>query len=241
MKTDDVTLRVTEIFHSIQGESTQIGRRCSFVRLTGCNLRCVWCDTSYAFEGGKEMSVAEIVREVEAHAAPLVLVTGGEPLAQSRVGDLMRALADKGMEVMIETGGSLDISGIDARVRIIMCGRKDAANGEVLIELSCGVDAIAGAGETNVHHGERRLRLAGQRDGFLGGRGRADDLETGCRQRDFSLHGDQKIILDDENARWALLAFHPSGLFGRRRRVLVRLGRRRKMPCALLRRHRSPL
>ena len=115
MKTDDVTLRVTEIFHSIQGESTQIGRRCSFVRLTGCNLRCVWCDTSYAFEGGKEMSVAEIVREVEAHAAPLVLVTGGEPLAQSRVGDLMRALADKGMEVMIETGGSLDISGIDAR------------------------------------------------------------------------------------------------------------------------------
>jgi len=120
MKTDDVTLRVTEIFHSIQGESTQIGRRCSFVRLTGCNLRCVWCDTSYAFEGGKEMSVAEIVREVEAHAAPLVLVTGGEPLAQSRVGDLMRALADKGMEVMIETGGSLDISGIDARVRIIM-------------------------------------------------------------------------------------------------------------------------
>ena len=91
--------------------------------------------------------------------------------------------------------------GASARARIVMRGRKDAANGELLIQLPCGIDAIAGAGETNVHHGERRLRLAGQRDGFLGGRGRADDLEAGCRQRDFGLHGDQKIILDDENAR----------------------------------------
>ena len=122
-----------------------------------------------------------------------------------------------------------------------MRGRKDAANGEVLVQLPRGVDAIAGAGETNVHHGERRLRLAGQRDGFIGGRGRADDLKAGGRQRDFGLHGDQKIILDDENARRALLAFHPSGLFGRRRLVPVLFGRQRKMACALLRRHRSPL
>jgi 7-carboxy-7-deazaguanine synthase len=72
-----VALRITEIFHSIQGESTQAGRRCSFVRLTGCNLRCVWCDTAYAFEGGRDVAIPEIVREVESHGATLVLVTGG--------------------------------------------------------------------------------------------------------------------------------------------------------------------
>jgi 7-carboxy-7-deazaguanine synthase len=115
-----VALRITEIFHSIQGESTQAGRRCSFVRLTGCNLRCVWCDTAYAFEGGRDVAIPEIVREVESHGAPLVLVTGGEPLAQPAVHDLMEALLAAGKEVMIETGGSLDVSRIDRRVRIVM-------------------------------------------------------------------------------------------------------------------------
>ena len=115
-----VALRITEIFHSIQGESTQAGRRCCFVRLTGCNLRCVWCDTAYAFEGGRDVAIPEIVREVESHGAPLVLVTGGEPLAQPAVHDLMEALLAAGKEVMIETGGSLDVSRIDRRVRIVM-------------------------------------------------------------------------------------------------------------------------
>lgn len=113
-------LRITEIFHSIQGESTQAGRRCSFVRLTGCNLRCVWCDTAYAFEGGREVAIPEIVREVQSHGAKLVLVTGGEPLAQPAVHVLMEALLEAGKEVMIETGGSLDLSRIDRRVRIVM-------------------------------------------------------------------------------------------------------------------------
>jgi 7-carboxy-7-deazaguanine synthase len=115
-----VALRITEIFHSIQGESTQAGRRCSFVRLTGCNLRCVWCDTAYAFEGGRDVAIPEIVREVESHGATLVLVTGGEPLAQPAVHDLMEALLAAGKEVMIETGGSLDVSRIDRRVHIVM-------------------------------------------------------------------------------------------------------------------------
>ena len=114
------TLRITEIFHSIQGESTQAGRPCSFVRLTGCNLRCVWCDTAYAFEGGEEMAVGAIAEQVLAHGAPLVLVTGGEPLAQAPVHELMARLLEAGREVMIETGGSLDISPIDPRVRIIL-------------------------------------------------------------------------------------------------------------------------
>ena len=114
------SLRITEIFHSIQGESTQAGRRCSFVRLTGCNLRCVWCDTAYAFEGGSEVAIPDIVREVESHDTTLVLVTGGEPLAQPAVHELMEALLEAGKEVMIETGGSLDLSRIDRRVRIVM-------------------------------------------------------------------------------------------------------------------------
>jgi 7-carboxy-7-deazaguanine synthase len=115
-----VRLLVNEIFHSIQGESTQAGRRCSFVRLTGCNLRCVWCDTAYAFDEGTDMEVEEIVRRVEGHGAGLVLVTGGEPLAQQGVTALVAALLGRGLEVMIETGGSLDISGLDPRVRIVM-------------------------------------------------------------------------------------------------------------------------
>jgi len=113
-------LRVTEIFHSIQGESSQAGRRCSFVRLTGCNLRCVWCDTAYAFEGGEELGIGEIVDKVLTHGTRLVLVTGGEPLAQPGVHGLMAALLDRGLEVMLETGGSLDISAVDPRVRIVM-------------------------------------------------------------------------------------------------------------------------
>ena len=114
------TLRITEIFHSIQGESTQVGRPCSFVRLTGCNLRCVWCDTAYAFAGGEDMELQEILRRVGSHGASLVLVTGGEPLAQPGVHSLISELLDQGKEVMIETGGSLDISGIDPRVRIVL-------------------------------------------------------------------------------------------------------------------------
>jgi 7-carboxy-7-deazaguanine synthase len=120
MKSPVSALRITEIFHSIQGESTQTGRRCSFVRLTGCNLRCVWCDTAYAFEGGRDVAIPDIVREVDSHDTKLVLVTGGEPLAQPAVHDLMDALLEAGKEVMIETGGSLDLSPIDRRVRIVM-------------------------------------------------------------------------------------------------------------------------
>ena len=113
-------IRISEIFHSIQGESTQAGRPCSFVRLSGCNLRCAWCDTAYAFEGGTEMAVGEIVDKVLSHGTRLVLVTGGEPLLQPPVHGLLGALLDRGMEVMIETGGSLDIGGVDPRVRIVM-------------------------------------------------------------------------------------------------------------------------
>jgi 7-carboxy-7-deazaguanine synthase len=105
-------LRVNEIFHSIQGESTRAGMPCVFVRLTGCNLRCSWCDTEYAFEEGMAMSVERVLEEVERHGCRLVEVTGGEPLLQPEAMDLMRALLDRGHEVLLETGGSLPIESV---------------------------------------------------------------------------------------------------------------------------------
>jgi 7-carboxy-7-deazaguanine synthase len=118
--TTPAALRVTEIFHSIQGESSAAGRPCVFVRLTGCPLRCVWCDTAYAFTGGRTMTIAEILAAVEAIGGPLVEVTGGEPLAQRACPELLRALCDRGHEVLLETSGAFPIRDVDPRVRIVM-------------------------------------------------------------------------------------------------------------------------
>jgi len=114
------TLLVNEIFYSIQGESTHAGRPCVFVRLTGCNLRCDWCDTEYAFSDGRRMTVAEVVAQVEAYRCPLVEITGGEPLLQDAVHPLMLAMLGRGLSVMIETSGASDVSRIDPRVIKIM-------------------------------------------------------------------------------------------------------------------------
>lgn len=114
------TLVVNEIFHSIQGESTWAGRPCVFVRLTGCDLRCSWCDTEYAFYEGKKRSIDEIVEEVAAFGCALVEVTGGEPLLQLNVHDLIARLHERGMTVMIETGGHRDARPLDPRVKRIL-------------------------------------------------------------------------------------------------------------------------
>lgn len=113
-------LKVHEIFHSIQGESTAVGRPCTFVRLTGCQMRCVWCDTPHAFYDGDWLSLDEIVARVRGFGTPLVEVTGGEPLLQPDVHPLMTRLCDEGYEVLLETGGGLDIAGVDPRVRRIV-------------------------------------------------------------------------------------------------------------------------
>jgi 7-carboxy-7-deazaguanine synthase len=123
-------LRVSEIFHSIQGESTHAGRPCVFVRLTGCNLRCVWCDSAYAFHGGTSMTVDEIVDHVNGYGCPWVEVTGGEPLLQEDVYPLMRALVGSGYQVLLETGGSLAIDRVPRGVRRIV-DVKCPASGEV--------------------------------------------------------------------------------------------------------------
>ena len=116
----DSSLVINEIFHSIQGESSFAGMPCVFVRLTWCNIRCTYCDTEYAFEEGKPMTIEEIVSAVESYGCRRVEVTGGEPLFQEGVHPLMRRLCDAGYEVLLETGGSLDISTVDPRVRRIV-------------------------------------------------------------------------------------------------------------------------
>lgn len=103
------TLTVTEIFHSLQGESTYLGSPCTFVRLTGCDLRCGWCDTEYAFQGGERLSIDEILERVGHWACDLVEITGGEPLLQEHTPELARRLIDGGYRVLVETGGHRDI------------------------------------------------------------------------------------------------------------------------------------
>lgn len=114
-------MRITEIFYSIQGESSYAGLPCVFVRLTWCNLRCRWCDSAYTFTGGTEMTVDAVLEQVRSYGCKLVEVTGGEPLAQKReCVELIRRLCDEDYQVLLETGGSLDVSAVDARaVKII--------------------------------------------------------------------------------------------------------------------------
>lgn len=109
-------LVVNEIYASIQGESSYAGLPCVFVRLTGCNLRCTWCDSEFSFYEGTRRVLDDVVAEVERFGIPLVEVTGGEPLLQPGVHPLMARLADRGLRVLIETSGSIDISGVDPRV-----------------------------------------------------------------------------------------------------------------------------
>jgi 7-carboxy-7-deazaguanine synthase len=113
-------MRITEIFFSIQGESSHAGRPCVFVRLTGCNLRCTWCDSEYTFTGGERMSLDDVVARVKSYGCKLVEITGGAPLAQSEAFELIRRLADDGFEVLIETSGSIDITPVDPRAKLIL-------------------------------------------------------------------------------------------------------------------------
>lgn len=113
-------LHVSEIFHSIQGESSFAGQPCVFVRLSGCPLRCAWCDSEYAFYGGTDMAVEEIVAMVRGYQCPLVEVTGGEPLHQPETFALIARLCSEGYEVLIETSGAIDISSVDSRAHLIL-------------------------------------------------------------------------------------------------------------------------
>ena len=139
-------LRVTEIFRSIQGESTHAGRPCTFVRLTGCPMRCVWCDSEYTFTGGEYVSIEDVLKQVRALGCRLVEVTGGEPLAQREAFTLIERLCDENFEVLIETGGYFSTEGIDERARVIL-------------DVKC-----PGSGEEDRNHWRNLERLRSDRD-----------------------------------------------------------------------------
>jgi 7-carboxy-7-deazaguanine synthase len=113
-------LTINEIFYSIQGESTYAGKPCVFVRLTGCDLRCSWCDTPYAFSEGQKMSIDAVLQQVDRYGSPLVEVTGGEPLLQEDVYPLMERLLESGRTVLLETGGQIDVSRVPLAVIKVM-------------------------------------------------------------------------------------------------------------------------
>ena len=124
------SLRISEIFYSLQGETSRVGLPTVFVRLTGCPLRCQYCDTTYAFTGGQSMALQAILDEVRRYPTRYVTVTGGEPLAQKNCLPLLRILCDEGYRVSLETSGALDVSGVDARVMKVL-DIKTPASGEV--------------------------------------------------------------------------------------------------------------
>jgi len=120
MSVDNKRLKITEIFFSLQGESRTVGMPTVFVRLTGCPLRCQYCDTAYAFTGGQWMAFDEIIKVIKSYETNYITVTGGEPLAQSQCLDLLKSLCDLDYQVSIETSGALDISDVDQRVSKVM-------------------------------------------------------------------------------------------------------------------------
>jgi 7-carboxy-7-deazaguanine synthase len=125
-----MSLKIYEIFHSLQGETSRIGLPTVFVRLTGCPMRCTYCDTEYAFSGGGNMQIAEILAKVAEFGTKYVTVTGGEPLAQKECYVLLQALCDVGYSVSLETGGAMDIAPVDARVSIILDIKTPGSNEE---------------------------------------------------------------------------------------------------------------
>ena len=140
------SLRITEIFHSLQGESSTVGLPTTFVRLTGCPLRCSYCDTEYAFYGGERWALDDVVRRVVESGAPWVTVTGGEPLAQRACMELLARLCDLGFKVSLETSGALSIAEVDERVRVVL-DLKTPGSGEVARNLYSNLSLLKGVDE----------------------------------------------------------------------------------------------
>lgn len=134
-------LRITEIFHSLQGESVTVGLPTVFIRLTGCPLRCHYCDTSYAFQGGTLLSIPDIIQKVCQYACSHVCVTGGEPLAQPHCKTLLKELCDAGYVVSLETSGAMNIEGVDSRVMIVM-DLKTPSSGECAKNMLSNLDHL---------------------------------------------------------------------------------------------------
>ena len=144
-----MALRITEIFYSLQGEASRVGLPTVFVRLTGCPLRCSWCDTTYSFTGGEAATIASVLAEVAKYPARQVCVTGGEPLSQKECLTLLVALCDAGYDVSLETSGALDVSAVDPRVSRIM-DLKAPDSGEVGRNLWSNLDCLNARDEIKI-------------------------------------------------------------------------------------------
>jgi 7-carboxy-7-deazaguanine synthase len=151
----DPVLRITEIFYSLQGEARTVGLPTVFVRLTGCPLRCRYCDTAYAFQGGSRMTIKEVLERVVAFNPRYVCITGGEPLAQLGSHPLLTALCNLGYEVSLETSGALDIGAVDPRVSIVM-DLKTPGSGESERNLYDNIDLLARKDQVKFVIGSRR-------------------------------------------------------------------------------------
>ena len=144
-----MALRITEIFYSLQGEASRVGLPTVFVRLTGCPLRCTWCDTTYSFTGGEPATIESVLAEVAKYPARQVCVTGGEPLSQKECLPLLTALCDAGYDVSLETSGALDVSAVDPRVSRIM-DLKAPDSGEVERNLWANLDCLNARDEIKI-------------------------------------------------------------------------------------------
>ncbi len=138
----DHQLRITEIFYSLQGEANTVGLPTVFIRLTGCPLRCSYCDTAYAFQGGDKISISQILLNTAQYNTPYVTVTGGEPLAQPGCIGLLKQLVEAGYQVSLETSGAMDVSGVDARVVKVM-DLKAPASGEEIKNNYANIDFLS--------------------------------------------------------------------------------------------------
>jgi 7-carboxy-7-deazaguanine synthase len=195
MMGEAVALTVYEIYKSIQGESTHAGRPCTFVRLAACDLRCAWCDTPYAFTGGRKMTIDEVVIAVEALGCRLVELTGGEPLLQSEAPALMETLIARGHEVLLETGGHISIAGVPENV-VAIVDVKCPGSGEAHRMHWPNLDELS-------PHDEVKFVLADRKDfDYACDVVRRYDLTSRSAAVLFSpVHG---VLAPDELARWIL-------------------------------------
>jgi 7-carboxy-7-deazaguanine synthase len=188
-------LRITEIFHSLQGEARTVGRPTVFVRLTGCPLRCGYCDTAYAFSGGVVYRQDDVLREVASFAPRYVTVTGGEPLAQPSCLPLLSALCDAGYEVSLETSGALDVAGVDPRVIKVM-DLKTPGSGEEARNLYTNIPLL-------LPHDQVKFVICDEGD-YAWSRAKLDEYKLADKVQDVLFSPSHATLAPEQLAEWIL-------------------------------------
>ncbi len=189
------SIRITEIFHSLQGEARTVGRPTVFVRLTGCPLRCGYCDTAYAFSGGVTYTLEDVLREVASHAPRYVTVTSGEPLAQPSCLPLLTALCDAGYEVSLETSGALDLAGVDPRVIKVM-DLKTPGSGEEARNRYANIPLL-------LPHDQVKFVICDERD-YAWSRAKLDEYSLADKVEDVLFSPSHETLAPAQLAEWIL-------------------------------------